>query len=62
MSLFISFLTLWQLEEENTALYARCKDNDEKQRAADAKTVELLDILDDVRDLSLGLFGHSNKC
>ncbi|KAG1854844.1 hypothetical protein DFJ58DRAFT_913997 [Suillus subalutaceus] len=39
---------LQALEEENAALYARCEDNDENQRAADAKTVELLDILDDV--------------
>ncbi|KAG2039935.1 hypothetical protein BDR03DRAFT_1090297 [Suillus americanus] len=39
---------LQALEEENAALYGRCEDNDEKQRAADAKTVELLDILDDV--------------
>ncbi|OJA11967.1 hypothetical protein AZE42_07244 [Rhizopogon vesiculosus] len=36
------------LEEENIALYAQCEDNNQKQHAADAKTAELLDILDDV--------------
>lgn len=39
-----------QLEDENTVLYAQCEDNNQKQRVADAKTAELLDILDDVRD------------
>ncbi|KAG1723245.1 uncharacterized protein EDB91DRAFT_1173184 [Suillus paluster] len=37
-----------ELQAENAALYARCEDNDQKQRTADAKTAELLDILDDV--------------
>ncbi|KAG2356246.1 hypothetical protein BDR07DRAFT_1380931 [Suillus spraguei] len=39
---------LQALEGDNATLYAQCEDNDEKQRVADAKTVELLDILDDV--------------